>query len=191
MPVPDIISLPVGRKKWRHTATAVRCVEQVTVHVRGCTGTKVDSKLIHARTCCSPVTTLCRFQCGVAETCTLADASGCSCLWPPCVAGADIIFLPCGYFFLSSSFFFPRLISAVADWMSTILLHMVWPQCEFRMQVCNVLRAARWKYRTQKRRKKSPSAHHRTTCRDVFSQLRHESTIGKNFKQQYLLHMSS
>jgi len=27
----------------------------------------------------------------------------------------------------SSSFFFPRLISDVADWMSTILLHMVWP----------------------------------------------------------------
>ena len=27
----------------------------------------------------------------------------------------------------SSSFFFPRLISAIADWMSTILLHMVWP----------------------------------------------------------------
>jgi len=35
-------------------------------------------------------------------------------------------------FFLS---FFPRLISAVADWMSTILPHMVWPWCEFRMQV--------------------------------------------------------
>jgi len=31
--------------------------------------------------------------------------------------------------FLSSFFllFFPRLIPAVADWMSTILLHMVWP----------------------------------------------------------------
>jgi len=31
--------------------------------------------------------------------------------------------------FLSSSsfFFFPHLISAAADWMSTILLHMVWP----------------------------------------------------------------
>jgi len=28
--------------------------------------------------------------------------------------------------FLSSSFF-PRLISAVGDWMSTILPHMVWP----------------------------------------------------------------
>jgi len=30
---------------------------------------------------------------------------------------------------------FPRLISAVADWMSVILPHMVWPQCEFQMQV--------------------------------------------------------
>ena len=29
--------------------------------------------------------------------------------------------------FLSSSIFFPRLISAVGDWMSTILPHMVWP----------------------------------------------------------------
>jgi len=46
-------------------------------------------------------------------------------LWPPCVADADIIFLPCGFYRLSS--FFPRLISAVADWMSTILAHMVWP----------------------------------------------------------------
>jgi len=45
-------------------------------------------------------------------------------LWPPCIADADIIFLPCGLFFLS---FFPRLISAVTEWMSTILLHMVWP----------------------------------------------------------------
>ena len=27
--------------------------------------------------------------------------------------------------------FFPRLISAVADWMPAILPHMVWPQCEF------------------------------------------------------------
>jgi len=37
-----------------------------------------------------------------------------------------IIFLPCGFYLLSSSFF-PRLISAAADWMSTILPHMVWP----------------------------------------------------------------
>ena len=31
------------------------------------------------------------------------------------------------------------------------------------MQVWNVLRAARWKHRTQKSRQKSPSRHHRTT----------------------------
>jgi len=31
------------------------------------------------------------------------------------------------------------------------------------MQVWNVLHAARWKYRTHKWRKKSPSGHHRTT----------------------------
>ena len=40
--------------------------------------------------------------------------------------------------FLLSIFYllcFPRLISAVADWMSTILPHMVWPKCEFQMQV--------------------------------------------------------
>ena len=38
-------------------------------------------------------------------------------------------------FYLLLLFIFPRLISAVGDWMSTILLHMAWPQCEFRMQV--------------------------------------------------------
>jgi len=43
-------------------------------------------------------------------------------LWPPCIADADIIFLPCGFFFLFSR----GLISAVGDWMSTILPHMVW-----------------------------------------------------------------
>jgi len=35
------------------------------------------------------------------------------------------LFLPCGFFHLSSIFFIPRLISADANWMSTILLHMV------------------------------------------------------------------
>ena len=39
---------------------------------------------------------------------------------------ADHYILPCG-FCLSSSFFFPRLMSAVGDWMSTTLPHMVWP----------------------------------------------------------------
>jgi len=50
-------------------------------------------------------------------------------LWPPYGIGQAIIFLPCDFYILSSysSFFFPRLISAAADWMSTILPHMVWP----------------------------------------------------------------
>jgi len=68
--------------------------------------------------------------------------------------------------YISSSCFylsFPRLISAVADWMSTILPRMMWSECEFSMHVWNVLRAARWKYRTPKIAKKSPSGHHRTT----------------------------
>ena len=83
-------------------------------------------------------------------------------LWPPYEVGRPLYFCPVVSFFPSSSFF-PRLISAVADWMTTILPHMVWPQCEFRMHVWNVRHAARWKYRTQKSRQKSPSGHHRTT----------------------------
>jgi len=76
--------------------------------------------------------------------------------------------------------------------MSTMFPHIMWPYCEFRMQVWNVLHAARWKYRTKKLRKKSPSVHHRTTLSGVSSQLKHVSTIGKKtVKQQYLLHMSS
>jgi len=50
-------------------------------------------------------------------------------LWPPFVIGQVIYifilsFVLLSFFFL---FFFPRLISAIADWMSTILAHMVWP----------------------------------------------------------------
>jgi len=59
------------------------------------------------------------------------------------------------------------------------------------MYVWNVLHAARWKCRTQKSLKKSPSAHHCTTLSSYFLQLSHISTVGKKLvKQQYLLHMS-
>jgi len=46
-----------------------------------------------------------------------------SSIWPPYVIGQAIIFLPSGFFFVF--LFFPCLISAVADWMSAILPHMV------------------------------------------------------------------
>jgi len=66
--------------------------------------------------------------------------------------------------FLSFFLLFSSPISAFADWMSTILRHMmIWRYCQFRMHVWNVLHAAGYKYRTQKLRKKSPSAHHGTT----------------------------
>ena len=39
------------------------------------------------------------------------------------------------WFLLLLSSFFPRLIIAIAEWMSAILAHMVWPWCEFKMQV--------------------------------------------------------
>jgi len=54
-------------------------------------------------------------------------------LWLPYRTGQAIIFLLCGFFL--SIFFFPRPISAVGNWMSTILPHMVSPQSEFRMQI--------------------------------------------------------
>jgi len=60
------------------------------------------------------------------------------------------------------------------------------------MQVWNVLRAARWKCRTQKIAEKSPSGHH---CINLSSYiLATKARIDnrkKMVKQQYLLHMSS
>ena len=82
----------------------------------------------------------------------------------------------CGFFFYL--LFFPRLISVVADWMSTILPHMVWPYCEFKMQIWNVLHAARWKIQDAKNRYLSTIAQ---LCRAISSQLRHVSTMGKKF----------
>jgi len=116
-------------------------------------------------------------------------------LWPPYGIEQVIIFSYCGFFFFFFFFlssFFPRLFSAVAHWMSTILPHTMWPQCEFRRHVWNVLHAARWKYRMQR----SPKIRRLRTiaqlCPAIPSQLRHVSTIGKQLvKQQHLLHMSS
>jgi len=112
-------------------------------------------------------------------------------LWPPYGIGQAIIFLPCGFFY-HVSIFFPCLISAVGDWMSTILPHMMWPSCEFRMHVWNVLHVARWKYRTQKWRKNCHLCTIAQLCRAISLQLRHVSTIGEKLvKQEYLLQMSA
>ena len=94
-------------------------------------------------------------------------------LWPPYGIGQAIIFLRCGFFYLLSSSF-PRLISAVGDWMSIILPHMVevrwkWNRkveirfsanLERRSEMCCTRLAEK---RTQKIAKNSPSGHHRTT----------------------------
>ena len=52
-------------------------------------------------------------------------------LWSLYGIGQTIIVLSCAFFFFLLffllSYFFPRLISAVADWMSALLPHMVWP----------------------------------------------------------------
>jgi len=102
----------------------------------------------------------------------------------PCVADADIIFF--GLWFLSSVFFIPRLISAVGDWMFTILPHMVWPYAnsECRSETC----CARLAKNTG--RKKSRKSRHLGTipeiCLAISSQLRHVSTIGKEVVKKQL-----
>ena len=102
-------------------------------------------------------------------------------LWPPCVAGADIIFSSRGFFFyllLSSIFFFPHLISAVAD---SIPPHVVWPYSA--NLGCSSERCCT-RLAENTRRKKSPKIRHLGTIaplsRAIFSQLTHISTILKN-----------
>jgi len=48
-------------------------------------------------------------------------------LWPPYAIRQAIIFLPCGFFYLLIPSSMKYLLSAVADWMFTILWHVVWP----------------------------------------------------------------
>jgi len=98
-------------------------------------------------------------------------------LWTPYVSDADIIFSSCAFssFFFFSFSFFLRLISAVGDWMYTILSHMMWPLCKFRMHVWKVLHAARWKIQDTKNRHLGTIAQ---LCPAISSQLRHISTIG-------------
>ena len=85
----------------------------------------------------------------------------------------------CSLFFLL--FFLPRLSSAVADWMSTILPYMTWlkltANLECMSEVCCTWLAG------NAGPKKSPKIRHLSTiaklCRVISSKLRHASTIGK------------
>jgi len=92
-------------------------------------------------------------------------SSGLLLLWPPYV---NAIGRPL-YFCIVVSFLFLLFSSPVLSSRRLDVYHtsthgvaVVW----FIMQVRNVLHAARWKYRTQKWRKKSPSAHHCTSLSD-------------------------
>jgi len=84
----------------------------------------------------------------------------------------------CKFFYLC---FIPRLISAAADWMSTILPHMVLPysaNLECRSEMCCTRLAE-----NTGRNNDAKNRHLRTIaqlCRAISSQLRHISRIGKN-----------
>ena len=107
-----------------------------------------------------------------------------------CNRPGHIYFHPvvCSSFFLSSFFrSLPNL--SRCRLMSTILTQMVWPYCEFKMQVWNMLRGACCKYRTQIVVKK-PTGHHRTTLSGyIFATKARIENWKKLVKQQYLLHM--
>jgi len=99
-------------------------------------------------------------------------------LWSPYVIGQTIIFLPCCFFL--SIFFFPRLITAAVDWMSTILIHMAWPiaNLECRSETCcSRLAANTGRKKVAKKLNWGTIAQFR---RAISSQLRHVSTIEKN-----------
>jgi len=112
-----------------------------------------------------------------------------SCLCPPYVIGQAIIFLPCGFFFLLF-FFFP---SPNLSGRRLHVYHTSYTWCgpsanlECRSEMCCTRLAG------NAGPKKSPKICRLGTiaqlCRAISSQLRHISTIGKNFKQQYLLQM--
>jgi len=79
-------------------------------------------------------------------------------LWLPCIADADIIFLPCGFYLSSVFFSSPNLSGRRLDVYHTCTHDVA--LVRVRMHVWNVLHVAHWKYKTQKN---SPSQHHRTT----------------------------
>jgi len=103
-------------------------------------------------------------------------------LWPPYGIGRPLYFHPVVYFiffFLSFFFLFPRLISAVADWMSTILY--TWCGLSANLGCRSEMCCTRLAGNTG--RKNDAKNRHLCTiaqiCWAISSQLRHISTIVK------------
>jgi len=70
---------------------------------------------------------------------SIGDIAAYSFLWPPVEYGRPLYFCPVVSIFFFLSIFFPRLISAAVDWMSTILPHDMWPysaNLEYRSEMC-------------------------------------------------------
>jgi len=93
-------------------------------------------------------------------------------LWPPYGIGQAIIFLSSGFFYLLSIFYlFPRLISAVGDWMSTDTWCGLSANLECRSETC------RTRLVGNAGRKKPPKIHHLGTIAQLYgtisSQLSH------------------
>jgi len=80
-----------------------------------------------------------------------------------------ILFL--SFFFLL--FLFPCLISVVGDWMSTILLHMVWPSCETANLECRSEMCCMWLAENTGRKNDAKNRHLGTIpqhCRAIYRQ---------------------
>jgi len=101
----------------------------------------------------------------------------------------------CGHYILPSGFylssFFPRLISVVVHWMSTILPHMIWPcaNIECISEMCCTRLADNT---GRKNLQKWPFGHYRTILSGyIFATEACIDNRKKILKQQYLLHTSS
>ena len=107
-------------------------------------------------------------------------------LWPPCVADADIIFLPCDFYLSSSSsYFFFFVAWSQRSSIGCLPYFHTWCGLSANLECMSELCCTRLavKYRTQKNRHLGTIVQ---LCRAESSQLRHISTIGKKLvKQQF------
>jgi len=107
-------------------------------------------------------------------------------LWPPYVIGQAIIFFQCG-FYLSSFYLFPRLISAVRDWMSSLPYFCIWCGLSANLESMSEMCCTRLAANTG--RKNLPFWHHPTTLSAcIFAAKACIDNRKKDVKQKYLLH---